>query len=92
LLTVSEGAGFLREDIVGHLESRGIQTRMLFAGNLLKHPCFDTLEEKRDYRIAGRLRNTDTAMERTFWFGVYPGLNEDMMSYIIETIKEFCGS
>jgi len=90
LLTVEENAGFLRDEIVNYLESRGIQTRMLFAGNLLRHPCFDELRKtSKRYRVAGKLDNTDMIMKQSFWLGVYPGLDEDQLKYIITSINEF---
>ncbi len=85
ILTVREGAD--RDRIVHHLESNGIQTRMLFAGNLTKHPCFDGMRgEGRGYRVAGTLDNTDRIMRDTFWVGVYPGMNDEMVDYMAETI------
>lgn len=90
MMSVREGAGFSREDIVRHLESKNIQTRTLFAGNLIKHPCFDELRESgRGYRVVGALENTDHVMERAFWIGVYPGIDESMRSYMAETIAGF---
>lgn len=90
LLTVKEGTGFTRDDIVNHLESKGIQTRMLFAGNLIKHPCFDEMRKiGNGYRIAGNLKNTDKIMMDTFWIGVYPGMTKEMLGYIIEIIRGF---
>jgi CDP-6-deoxy-D-xylo-4-hexulose-3-dehydrase len=90
LLTVRKDAGFTRNDIVNHLESSGIQTRMLFAGNLIKHPCFDELRRDRQgYKVVGSLENTDRIMRDTFWVGVYPGLAEEMLDYVIERFKEF---
>src|SRR4030042_5373992 len=90
LLTVKENAGFSRDEIVKFLESRGIQTRMLFAGNLLRHPCFDEMRKSaKGYRVIGKLKNTDTIMRQSFWIGVYPGLNEDQLKYMITSIKEF---
>ncbi len=87
LLTCREGVS--REKIVGHVESKGIQTRMLFAGNLTKHPCFDKMrEEKTGYRIVGDLSATDTVMERTFWVGVFPGMTKEMLDVIAKTIIE----
>jgi CDP-6-deoxy-D-xylo-4-hexulose-3-dehydrase len=91
LLTVREGAGFTRDQIVSHLERKGIQTRMLFAGNLIKHPCFDEMRASgRGYRVAGELANTDRIMRDTFWVGVYPGMTDGMLEYIAEMIREFC--
>ncbi len=90
LLTVREGAGFTRDDIVTHLESKGIQTRMLFAGNLIKHPCFDEMrEDGKGYRVVGSLNNTDQIMNDTFWIGVYPGMTDEMISFMVQTILEF---
>ena len=75
LLTVREDAGIARDQIVSHLEANGVQTRMLFAGNLIKHPCFDEMRKSGDgYRVVGDLKNTDIIMENTFWVGVYPGM------------------
>jgi CDP-6-deoxy-D-xylo-4-hexulose-3-dehydrase len=90
LITVKEGAGFTRDDIVNHLESKGIQTRMLFAGNLIKHPCFDEMRKSgQGYRVVGSLENTDRIMRDTFWVGVYPGMTKEMVGFIIEKIREF---
>lgn len=90
LLTVRENTGFSRDEIVGYLESRGIQTRMLFAGNLLRHPCFDEMRNTgKGFRVMGNLKNTDLAMRQSFWVGVYPGLNEKQLKYIIKSIRAF---
>lgn len=77
-----------RSKVVTYLEGNGIQTRMLFAGNLMKHPCFNELRKSgTGYRVAGSLENTDHIMNHTFWVGVYPGMTEDMLDYMIEIIK-----
>ncbi len=90
VLTVKEKAGFTRDEIVNYLESKGIQTRMLFAGNLIKHPCFDEMrKDKTGYRVVGDLHNTDRIMRDTFWVGVYPGMTEEKLQYIIENIHNF---
>ena len=90
MMCVREGAGFSRDEIVSHLESRNIQTRNLFAGNLIKHPCFDELRDSgRGYRVIGELENTDNVMENAFWIGVYPGMDEAMLSYMAETLTGF---
>ena len=76
-----------REKLVPFLEQNGIQTRMLFAGNLTKHPCFDVMrKEKAGYRIAGELENTDRIMRDTFWIGVYPGMTDEMLDDMAEMI------
>jgi CDP-4-dehydro-6-deoxyglucose reductase, E1 len=91
LLTVRKESGFTRDKIVNHLEGNGIQTRMLFAGNLIKHPCFDEMRrEGKGYRVAGTLENTDRIMNNTFWVGVYPGMTEEMVQYMVEVVRGFC--
>jgi CDP-6-deoxy-D-xylo-4-hexulose-3-dehydrase len=86
LITVKSDVS--RNELVQYLEGNGIQTRMLFAGNLLKHPCFDDLREKQSgYRVVGELTNTDRIMNDTFWIGVYPGMTDDMIDYIIKTFE-----
>ncbi len=90
LLTVKDNAGFKREHIVDHLESKGIQTRMLFAGNIIKHPCFDEFRSNSSrYRTVGELVNTDKIMNDSFWVGVYPGMTEGMMTYIKDAMIDF---
>ena len=71
------------------MEKKGVQTRMLFAGNLTKHPCFDEMRAAgRGYRIVGSLDNTDRIMADTFWVGVYPGMTDEMLSAMADAIKE----
>ncbi len=80
--------GLSRATVVSALESRNIQTRMLFAGNLIKHPCFDELRAlKTGYRAIGELPNTDRIMNDSFWVGVYPGLTEEMLGEIARVIR-----
>ena len=93
LLTTKKEAGFTRNDIVAHLEFVNIQTRMLFAGNLIKHPCFDEMRYSgKGFRVVGDLETTDRIMRDTFWIGVYPGMTDVMVGFIIEQIKEFVKS
>lgn len=90
LLTVKENVGFTRDEIVKYLEQNHIQTRMLFAGNLIKHPCFDHMRENNvGYRYVGNLENTDKVMKDAFWIGVYPGLTEENLDYVINKIFSF---
>ena len=78
-----------REKLVPFLEQNGIQTRMLFAGNLTKHPCFDAMRKtKTGYRIVGDLENTDRIMRDTFWIGVYPGMTDAMLDDMAELIHQ----
>ena len=90
LLTVREDAGFTRTELTRFLESRKIQTRNLFAGNLVRHPAFSPYREGEDYRIAGSLAVTDRIMNDTFWIGVYPGMTDEKLQYMADSIKEFC--
>lgn len=92
LMIVDSDAPFTRNDLVQHLESRGIQTRALFAGNITKHPCFTHLENGRGYRIVGDLARTNAMMERGLWVGVYPGLEQAQIEYIAKEIREFCNA
>ncbi len=86
LLTCCEGLE--REPVVRALEAHGIQTRMLFAGNLVKHPCFDRMrEEGRGYRIVGQLAETDRIMKDTFWLGVYPGMTEAQIDFMADVLQ-----
>lgn len=81
--------GIKRSDLVPYLEAKGIQTRMLFAGNLIKHPCFDEMRHTgTGYRVVGKLDNTDRIMEDTFWIGVYPGMTDEMIDYMAKVILE----
>ena len=90
LVTVREDAGFKRDALVAHLENNKVQTRMLFAGNLIKHPCFDAMRKSgKGYRVAGQLTNTDTILHRTFWVGVYPGMTTGMLKYMVKVFSEF---
>ena len=90
LMTVKENAGFTRDELVQFLEDKKIQTRNLFSGNFTKHPCFDEMREKKEgYRIVGDLINTDIIMNSSFWIGVYPGMNQEKLNYMIDSIKEF---
>lgn len=87
MLTCKEGID--RNEVVPFIESKGIQTRMLFAGNLTKHPCFDEMRKSGEgYRVVGELKNTDRIMKDTFWVGVYPGMTDEMLDYMIKIIKE----
>ncbi len=87
LLTVREGVN--REKVVRYIEEKGVQTRMLFSGNLIKHPCFDEMRKSGEgYRVVGTLENTDRIMRDTFWVGVYPGMTDEMIDYMAQCIRE----
>lgn len=87
IMTVKEGVDCV--EVVKYIESQGVQTRRLFGGNLVKHPCFDIMrKEGNGYRIVGTLDNTDRIMRDSFWVGVYPGLDDKRIDYIIKTIHK----
>jgi CDP-6-deoxy-D-xylo-4-hexulose-3-dehydrase len=82
------GAGVDRNKAVSYIESKGVQTRALFAGNLIKHPCFDEMRASgRGYRVVGGLENTDRIMNDTFWVGVYPGMTDEKIDYMARIIE-----
>jgi CDP-6-deoxy-D-xylo-4-hexulose-3-dehydrase len=86
-ITMRESAGVARVELLKYLDQNKIGTRLLFAGNLTRQPYF----EGRTYRISGELTNTDNIMNNTFWIGVYPGLSEEMLSFVVEKIELFFG-
>lgn len=87
LITCKEGIN--KNKVVQYVESKGVQSRMLFAGNLIKQPCFDEMRKTgQGYRVVGDLAVTDRIMNDTFWVGVYPGMSDEMIDYIAKTIKE----
>jgi CDP-6-deoxy-D-xylo-4-hexulose-3-dehydrase len=92
ILTLRENAPFTRAQLIAYLESQNIQTRMLFAGNFVRHPAFDQIRNSSNYRIVRPLTNTDRAMHHSFWLGVYPGLTEENISFVTTKIMEFCTS
>lgn len=87
MMTVREGIH--REKAVRYIEDKKVQTRMLFSGNLIKHPCFDGMRKSgQGFRVAGSLENTDRIMRDTFWVGVYPGMTDEMIDYMAKIIAE----
>jgi CDP-6-deoxy-D-xylo-4-hexulose-3-dehydrase len=88
VITLRDDAPFRRDDIVRHLNERKIGTRLLFGGNLIRQPYM----KGRHYRVHGDLTNSDRIVDQTFWIGVYPGLGAEHISYVLETIREFCKS
>lgn len=90
IMTVQDGVDCV--EVVKYLENKGVQTRRLFGGNLVKHPCFNEMRKNEEgYRIVGSLENTDRIMRDSFWVGVYPGLDDDRIDYIIRVIHEALG-
>lgn len=87
LISVKKDSSVKRNALTAYLEERNIQTRLLFSGNLIKHPCFNQIRNTDAYRVVGDLTETDYIMEHTFWIGVYPGMTKEMLSYMAEQIS-----
>lgn len=90
-LTLRDGLPFTRNQIVEHLEAANIQTRNLFAGNITRQPCFMELREGEDFRIVGGLEVTDKIMNDSFWIGVYPGMGQEAIAYMVQIIRQYVG-
>lgn len=91
MISVSDDAPFTRNELTSYLENHKIQTRNLFAGNFTKHPCFDEMRRSGEgYRVVGELSNSDKVMDRSFWLGVYPGMTEPKLRWMIRCVREFC--
>lgn len=90
LMTIKDGKKYSRDKLAQFLEAKNIQTRNLFSGNYLKHPCFDEMrKENRGFRVVGTLKNTDRVMNDALWIGVYPGMNQGKLDYMIQMIRMF---
>ena len=88
LISVKPESGKTRNEVTRYIESHNVQTRLLFSGNLIKHPCFDQLRGTDAYRVAGELETTEYVMNNTFWVGVYPGMTDEMIDYMAQVISE----
>ncbi len=88
-MTLEDGVNFTRNELVEYLEKNKIQTRNLFAGNMTRHPMFDSMVLDTDYRVIGDLKVTDKIMNDSFWIGLYPGMGDDAINYMIKKIREF---
>ncbi len=88
LISVRPESGLDRNAVTKYIEEHNIQTRLLFSGNLIKHPCFDEIRGTDAYRVVGDLTNTDYIMNHTFWVGVYPGMADEMIDYMAKIIRE----
>lgn len=86
LISVKPETGIKRNDVIKYIESHNIQTRLLFSGNIIKHPCFDQIRGTDAYRVSGNLENTEFIMNNTFWVGVYPGMTDAMIDYMAQVI------
>lgn len=89
IMTLKDNVTFTRNEIVEYLEDNKIQTRNLFAGNMTKHPMFESMILNEDYRVVNELSNTNKVMNNSFWIGVYPGLTQEQIEYIVNNIKRF---
>lgn len=89
MMTVADRAKFSRNDLSEYLEKAGIQTRNLFAGNMLRHPLFLDLQKGVDFRVVGELKNTDKIMNNSLWIGIYPGMGNEKIDYCIKIIRNF---
>lgn len=88
LISINPDSGLDRNAVTKYIEERNVQTRLLFSGNLIKHPCFDQIRDTDEYRVVGNLEVTDYIMNNTFWVGVYPGMTEEMIDYMAKVIIE----
>lgn len=88
LLSIREDSGLERDRVTRYIEDHNIQTRLLFSGNLIKHPCFDEIRGTEAYRVSGDLMVTDFIMTHAFWVGVYPGMTDEKVDYMAQIIKE----
>ena len=91
MITLNDDCNFSRNEIVEYLEDCNIQTRNLFAGNMLRHPMFKEMIVGQDFRVIGALKNTDKIMNDSFWLGVYPGMKDEQINYMIKIVHEFVG-
>ena len=88
LISVKPESDLKRNAVTSYLEDHNIQTRLLFSGNITRHPCFDQIRGTDKYRVVGGLENSDFVVENTFWVGVYPGMTDDMIDYMAQVIIE----
>lgn len=86
MISVKPEAGIKRDEVTHYLEKHNIQTRLLFSGNLIRHPCFDPIRGTGAYRVSDGLEQTDFVMNNSFWIGVYPGMTDEMLDYMAEMI------
>ena len=88
LISVKPESGIERNKVTRFIEDHNVQTRLLFSGNLIKHPCFDQIRGTDAYRVVGELNQTEFIMNQTFWVGVYPGMTDEMIDYMAEVILQ----
>lgn len=88
MISVKEGCGVTRNQVTGYIEEHNVQTRLLFSGNIIKHPCFDQMRGTDGYRVVGNLETTEFIMNQSFWVGVYPGMTDEKIDYMAQVIRE----
>lgn len=88
IMSVRPESGLTRNQVTRYVEDHNIQTRLLFSGNIIKHPCFDPIRGTEAYRVIGDLNRTDFIMNNSFWVGVYPGMTDEKIDYMAQIIKE----
>lgn len=86
LISIKPETEIKRDKVIRYIEEHNIQTRLLFSGNLIKHPCFDQIRDTEAYRVSGSLENTEFVMENTFWVGIYPGMTDEMIDHMAQVI------
>ena len=91
LISVRPEAGLNRNEVTKYIESKNVQTRLLFSGNIIKQPCFNEIRGTDAYRVVGSMENSDFVVNNTFWVGVYPGMTDVMIDYMAQVIKEAVG-
>lgn len=92
LISVRPETGLNRNDVTKYIESKNVQTRLLFSGNIIKQPCFNEIRGTDAYRVVGNLENSDFVVNNTFWVGVYPRMTDEMIDYMAQVIKEAVGN
>lgn len=88
MISIREKSGLDRNKVTKFIEEKNVQTRLLFSGNLTRHPCFDQIRGTNAYRVVGELTNTDYIMNNSFWVGIYPGMTDEMIDYMAKVIRE----
>lgn len=88
LISIKHGTGIDRNRVIKYIENHNIQTRLLFSGNIIKHPCFGQIRDTNAYRVAGSMEGTEFIMNNTFWIGVYPGMTDEMVDYMAQVVTE----
>lgn len=91
IVSLKKDSGLDRKEVVMKIEAHNVQTRLLFSGNIIKHPCFDDIRGTDKYRVVGELTTTDYVMNNSFWVGVYPGMTDEMIDYMAQVILEAVG-